>query len=115
MTHRKLNVELLRRAQHLILKNPSQFDINQDPKWSIEGWVLTAAGIDVDSTDCDILPTARKLLGISADQANRLFIGYHWPLKFCRQYRNEPSNRRQFKHNALVTHARIEHFIERGA
>ena len=109
----KLNVELLRRTQRLILKNPTRFDVDQDSQWSIEGWVPTAAGIDMDSTD-DIYVTARKLLGISAAQADRLFIGYNWPLKFCRQYRNEPSNLREFKHNARIAHARIEHFIKRG-
>ena len=56
---------------------------------------------------------AQKLLGISAAQAERLFIGCRWPLRFCRQYRAEPSNLREFKHNARVTHARVEHFIER--
>jgi hypothetical protein len=113
MAHRKLNTELLRSAQRLILKNPTNFDINQDPKWSIEGWIVTAAGMNVDSSG-DTYVTARKLLGISAAQADRLFIGYRWPPTFCRQYRCEPSSRREFKHNARVTHARIEHFIERG-
>jgi hypothetical protein len=113
----KLNVALLRRTQSMILQNPTCFDIAQDPQWSIEGWVLTAAGIDADRLDptADIYVTARKLLGISATQADQLFIGTKWPLKFCRQYRAEPSNRREFKHNARVTHARIEHFIERRA
>jgi hypothetical protein len=114
MGHKKLNVELLRRAQRLILKNPTSFDINQDPEWSIEGWIVTAAGIDVDSSG-DTYVAARKLLGISAAQADRLFIGYRWPLRFCRQYCAEPSSRREFKRNARVTHARIEHFIERRA
>jgi hypothetical protein len=113
MAHRKLDTELLRRAQRLILTNPTSFDINEDPKWSIEGWVIVAAGMSPDSTG-DIYVTARQLLGISAAQADRLFIGCRWPLKFCRQYHAEPSNRREFKHNSRVTRARIEHFIERG-
>jgi hypothetical protein len=108
-----MNIELLRRAQRLILANPASFDINQDPEWSIEGWILTAAGIDVDSAG-DIYHAARKLLGISRCSADRLFIGYRWPLKFCRQYRAEPSSRREFKHNARVATRRIDHFISCG-
>lgn len=110
----KLNVELLRRTQRLILKNPTRFDIDQDPEWSIEGYVVIAAGLRPDRVD-DCYSTARKLLGISASQADQLFIGYQWPLKFCRQYRPEPSTRREFKRNARVAHARIDHFIGKGA
>ena len=47
----KLDVALLRRTQRMILQNPTCFDITQDPQWSIEGWVLTAAGIDADRLD----------------------------------------------------------------
>ena len=106
-----MNTQLLRRTQHEIASH--QIVNLEDDKFSIEWWVLAAAGLNPDRI-IDPWTEARKLLRISQKQAAQLFIGYNWPLSFCRRFRNETCSMRQVRRNALVTADRIDHFIQRG-
>lgn len=116
MSLSKLNIPLLRNTQRLILLKPEDFCAagNSDEGPAIEKFVVLAAGIDPCKVD-DVYTTAKKLLGINEAQAASLFVGYQWPLKFCRQYRVAPSSMDQRKKNARLAVSLIDHFIERGA
>ena len=105
----KLNAQLLRRTQREI--SSRQIISLEDDEFSIEWWVLAAAGRNPDKI-IDLYTEARRLLRISKEQADRLFIGSNWPLTFCRRYRNDACSMRQVKSNARVTAERINHFIQ---
>lgn len=110
MARTRSNV-LLRTAQRQILQHPERFRA-EEAEYGIETVVVTAAGIDPDAVDA--YAAAKELLNLTSRQAQKLFVGYEWPTRFCRHYIADASNQREFRHNARLAAARIEHFIKRG-
>jgi len=97
-----MNPEMLDKLTKVIAKNPDRFDMAE---WQagcgttccIAGWALVFAGYkpsqfmlgfsDLGNNE-DIFQTATEVLGISQDQAERLFTLYLWPQDIRDRYRS---------------------------
>ena len=114
---RKMNVKLLRRIQRWLmrLRHPEHFDMNSfgekgncGTSYCIAGKALQLKGYELGEGDfyspkgkrVRIEDTAASLLGLTLDEASRLFYQSNWPPEFRGDRTPQEAVRR------------IEHFIE---
>lgn len=119
-----INVELLNRVADHIEKHSEQFDIDNwnkttvsKPSWwaklrgaqpvckttyCIAGWAVVLSGLRCED---NIPAQAQRLLGLTLDQAKKLFYKTHWPSYFTQ------SGKAQHVQNAWIAAERIRHFI----
>lgn len=150
-----INLSLLRRLAETVRLDPESFDMGEwvrstrgreavakaaeHPCFTeacIAGWtVFLDRGSLMDIGPWQIATEAQRLLGITENQAARLFYAghytpqeewsdeywtqededdyaeMHWPRKFSTEYRWRPKSREDHIHNAQVASDRINHFI----
>jgi hypothetical protein len=119
-----INVKLLRKIQRHILEEPKRLDmecfidrkadyvtVHEFPKCGTVGciaaWAVTCSTKEKVPYS-KIADRARKLLGITYLQADRLFYASRWPERFKRIDNTNPQTRL----HAVITAKRIEHFIK---
>lgn len=132
-----MNIKLLRKIQKAIMQEPEQFDMdywfqtkegvpNCGTTACIAGWALSlsqkknplqvAVTIDKNFGLFDysgVRNLAAKVLEITIEQADNLFIKTHWPRDFRYAYRAAFTNGDMFI-AADVAYHRINHFIATG-
>lgn len=123
-TEQEINVDLLTRIADHIEGHPREFEMNEwDGKARRGNWFTNFLRIaPCDTTHCiaglacvlegasmerSIPATAQKILGLTYEQADRLFYVTSWPEPFHCDY-SEP---KYFASNAWVASQRIRHFI----
>lgn len=127
----EMNVELLQKVKEKILEEPLQFAMeeyftpevygmdaprekipNCGTAACIAGWVLTLHTgknpRELWLADIPISSRAARLLGLTWEEGDRLFILSGWPFSFGKRYRNAKTPQEQ----AQIAAERIEHFIE---
>lgn len=124
-----MNVPLLRKIIRRITAHPEELNMGNwcDTASCIAGHACLASGYAKGAFDTEVLKNgikrscsraAQEELGLSNDQATKLFYTTSWPQQYYDQYSNEVDvDDQEFidpTRIAKITCARIEHFIETG-
>lgn len=110
---RKLNRELLAKAQHKILDSPAVFNIS-DFETDVAGFVVAAAGADPQEIGADPYLQAKQLLGASKSQMDALCFLERWPVSIRKEFISRPMTMRELKANSRLAAARIGIFAATG-
>lgn len=108
-----MNIEPLLKVKEQILKHPETFDINN---WEckttkcLAGWICKFADIKVGINNGYIF-YASSILNLSKEEANKLFLLWHWPNEFKIRYNNAKQGLSS-ETEAEVTAERIDYFIK---
>ena len=103
-------------------RNPVERAISAKPPCGttacIAGWALTLAGKRMRKFT-NYMNQGRKILGLTQQEARKLFLVDNWPEKFQERYDSDAESvlssrvpAKDIRKNALVAVARIEHFIK---
>jgi hypothetical protein len=115
-----MNVELLRKVEEKILAEPSRFDMSTfvdrgvcGTTYCIGGWAATLSGKEVSNKyhKDDSKDPGQEELGLTDEEADRLFYTNCWPEEFLPEGWQETDDDVSESITARQAVDRIEHFI----